>query len=138
MIQKIAKTEIEKKRVPTLEEIVACNKKIIQSDLKNNIAQAEQGNCPDSMFSLAKLLVESHHPTNIIAALLSDRYGKLTDLSQYKPVTDLFDKKERAPRQRVARPRTKPVAKKEVEPKASSKKSKKSKANTSRFKTLGK
>ena len=136
-IQKIAKTEIEKKRVPTLEEIVACKKKIILSDLKNNIAQAEQGNCPDSMFSLAKLLVESHHPTNIIAALLSDRYGKLTDLSQYKPVTDLFDKKERAPRKRVARPRTKPVAKKEVEPKASSKKSKKRKANTSRFKTLG-
>ena len=97
-IKKIAKTEIEKRRVPTVDDIVAVKKRILIDDLLSKIADAEQGKCPESMFSLAKLISENHHPTNVITALLSDRYGHLVDLSRYKQITDLYERKEKTER----------------------------------------
>lgn len=105
-IKKIAKTEIEKRRVPTVEDIVAVKKRMLLDDLMAKISEAEAGKCPDSMFSLAKLISEGHHPTNIIAALLSDKYGRLTDLSRYKPITDLYERKEK--KEKVSDKRKKP------------------------------
>jgi len=146
--KKIAKTEIEKRRVPTVEEIIETKKRILLDDLKRIISDAEQGKCPESMYSLAKLLGESHHTTNIIAALLNDKYGRATDTSEYGIIADLYDRsskperepKERAPRERAPRRpgrRQKAEAQKKTPAYKGSKKGKK-KANTSRFKTLGK
>ena len=141
--KKIAKTEIEKKRVPSVEEIIEAKKKTLLEDLKRIISDAEQGKCPESMYSLAKLLGESHHTTNIIAALLNDKYGRATDTSKYGIIADLYDRStesRKEPRQRRERPeraeRSERPAK-HMQKKALSKKGKK-KANTSRFKTLGK
>jgi ATP-dependent RNA helicase DeaD len=151
--KKIAKTEIEKRRVPTVEEIIETKKRILLDDLKRIISDAEQGKCPESMYSLAKLLGESHHTTNIIAALLNDKYGRATDTSKYGIIADLYDRsskperepKERAPKDREPREkasrrpgrRQKAEAQKKTPAYKGSKKGKK-KANTSRFKTLGK
>lgn len=137
--KKIAKTEIEKKRVPSVEEIMEAKKKTLLEDLKRIISDAEQGKCPDSMYSLAKLLGESHHTTNIIAALLNDKYGRATDTSKYGIISDLYDRnstEKREPVKRAARKDTR-KPKTENQKKTPSKKGKK-KANTSRFKTLGK
>ncbi len=130
-IKKIAKSEIEKRRVPSVEELVAAKKRLLLDDLLARIAEAEQGKCPDSMFSLAKLLSESHHTTNIIAALLTDKYGRLIDISQYRKVTDLYDHKEK-PERKVIRPEFR-LRERALRPAKGKKK-----ANTSRFKTLGK
>jgi len=109
------------------------------------------------MFSLAKLLCETHHTTNIIAALLNDKYNRLIDLSGYSEIRDLYDRRatERfAPAHRLkpgSRPGSKPGAKPRAErrrsaPRAASgrpehraeprsaSKGKKKKANVSRFK----
>ena len=141
--KKIAKTEIEKRRVPTVEEIIETKKRILLEDLKRIISDAEQGKCPESMYSLAKLLGESHHTTNIIAALLNDKYGRATDTPKNGIIADLYDrssKPEREPKERTPRRpgrRQKAEAQKKTPAYKGSKKGKK-KANTSRFKTLGK
>ena len=83
------------------------------------------------MFSLAKLLSEGHHTTNIIAALLNDKYGRLVDISRYRKVADLYDQRE----QRSERPRAERRQKTERKRKSEhSKPERKRKANTSRFK----
>ena len=91
-IKKIAKSEIEKRRVPTVNDIIEKKKRILLDDLLAMVEEAEKGNCPQSMFSLAKLLGETHHTTNIIAALLNDKYNRLVDLSGYKEIRDLYDR----------------------------------------------
>lgn len=93
-IKKIARTEIEKVRVPSIEEIIEKKKRVLLDNLLAMVEQAEKGECPQSMFSLAKLLCESHHSTNIIAALLNDKYNRLIDLSGYSEVRDLYDRRE--------------------------------------------
>jgi ATP-dependent RNA helicase DeaD len=142
-IKKIAKSDIEKRRIPTIEDIIAVKKKSLLDDLLKRIEDAENGKCPDSMFSLAKLLAESHHTTNIIAALLTDKYGRMVDLSSYQPVTDLFDHRERPERRpklelRPRRDRRRPMVadKRREKPRQEVKKPSrtKKKANTSRFK----
>ena len=79
-IKRIAKSEIEKRRIPSVEEIITVKKKTLLDDLLKMVKEAEEGHCPDSMFSLAKLLSQGHHTTNIIAALLNDKYGRLVDV----------------------------------------------------------
>ena len=137
--KRIAKTEIEKRRVPTVEDIIAARKKRLLDDIQRMIAEAEQGTCPDNMYTLAKLLGQSHHTTNIIAALLNDKYGRMVDISGYGIIADLYDKSEKPERRRPER-KLKPEFRLKRDPKSPSKsKSKgKKKANTSRFKTLGK
>jgi superfamily II DNA/RNA helicase len=93
-IKKIAKTEIEKRRIPSIDEIIEKKKRVLLDNLLAMVGQAEKGECPQSMFSLAKLLCESHHATNIIAALLNDKYNRLIDLSGYSEVRDLYDRRE--------------------------------------------
>lgn len=142
-IRKIAKSEIEKKRIPTVNDIIEKKKRILLDDLLAMVEEAEKGNCPQSMFSLAKLLCESHHTTNIIAALLNDKYNRLVDLSGYREIRDLFDRdsSDRPRTERRLRPafrlRADRKASKEPrtprEPRAPRTKGKR-KANVSRFK----
>jgi ATP-dependent RNA helicase DeaD len=131
--KKVAKTEIEKRRVPTVDDIIAAKKKTLLNELLAMIAEAESGNCPENMYSLAKLLGESHHTTNIIAALLSDKYGRMVDISGYGMIADLYDRTEKSERRRPER-RLRPEFRIRRDGKAKGKK----KANTSRFKSLGK
>ena len=114
-------------------------------DLLKMVAEAEQGNCPESMFSLAKLLSQGHHTTNIIAALLNDKYGRLVDVSRYRKVADLYDQREQREsrehreRRQERRPerrseRTKTERRQRSDFAAKPEKKHKRKANTSRFK----
>ena len=139
-IKRIAKSDIEKKRVPSVEDIIAVKKKTLLDDLLKMIGEAEQGHCPDSMFSLAKLLAEGHHTTNIIAALLNDKYGRLVDISRYRKVADLYDQRDQRPERPRSERRPRPERRHKTEfVKTDKPKSKnKRKANTSRFRTLGK
>lgn len=136
--KKIAKTEIEKRRVPTVEDIIAVKKRIIIDDLNRMISEAEQGSCPESMYSLAKLLAEGHHTTNIIAALLNNVYGRATDISKYGTIEDLYDRSSRPSTRRPARKPGRELDRAKREQKAKGQKKGKRKANTSRFKSIGK
>ena len=151
-IRKIAKTEIEKVRVPSIDEIIEKKKRALLDNLLAMVEQAEKGECPQSMFSLAKLLCETHHTTNIIAALLNDKYNRLIDLSGYSEIRDLYDRRETehtapAHRSRPGSRTQKPHSeRRKGSPKASAGRSehrgeprsaakgKKKKANVSRFK----
>jgi len=136
--QKIARTEVEKRRVPTIDEIIAVKRRILVSDIDALITKAEAGECPDSMYALAKLLGQSHHTTNIIAALLNDKYSRLADPSRYKEITDLYEKKVRQRREHTDRPERKERRQKSTFRKGAKAPAKggsrKKKANTSRFK----
>ncbi|MGP1508618.1 MAG: DEAD/DEAH box helicase [Sphaerochaeta sp.] len=133
-IKKIAKTEVEKHHVPGVEEIIAVKKQLLLDDLLKRIKDAENGECPDSMFSLAKLLSSEHHTTNIIAALLNDKYGRIVNLSGYTQIPDLYTHKETSER------RLRSGLRRRINLGAhDDKKSRgRSKANVSRFKNLGK
>ena len=144
-IKRIAKSEIEKRRIPSVEEIIAVKKKTLLDDLLKMVKEAEEGHCPDSMFSLAKLLSQGHHTTNIIAALLNDKYGRLVDVSRYRKVADLYDQREQREnrehreRRQERRPerrseRTKGERRQRSDFAAKPEKKHKRKANTSRFK----
>lgn len=139
-IKKIAKTEVEKRRIPSIEEIIGAKKRILLDDLLGKIEQAEQGNCPSSMFSLAKLILESHNATNVVASLLNDKYGSLIDLSRYKEIEDLYEHKSKRERPRrqgrdvPKGPRPLRASKDEKVFERKGPKKNKKKANTSRFK----
>lgn len=135
-IKRIAKSDIEKRRIPSIEEIIAAKKKTLLDDLLKMVSEAEEGHCPDSMFSLAKLLSQGHHTTNIIAALLNDKYGRLVDISRYRKVADLYDQREQRPERPRAERRQKAERRHKAEFQKPGKHEKgKRKANTSRFKS---
>lgn len=119
-IKRIAKSDIVKVHIPTIDELMAQKRKMLQTDLFDNIKKAETGLYEDSLYSMAKKLCADHHPTNVITALLAERYGNSLDQSKYHEIHDLFDHVKTRSRHRG---RTK------FAPKA------KRKANTSRFKS---
>ena len=90
------------------------------------------------MYSLAKLLAEGHHTTNIIAALLNNVYGRATDISKYGTIEDLYDRSSRPSTRRPARKPGREQDRAKREQKAKGQKKGKRKANTSRFKSIGK
>ena len=98
-IKRIAKSDIQKVRIPTIDELMAQKRKMLQTDLYQCIKNAETGLYEDSLYSMAKKLCAEHHPTNVITALLAERYGTALDKSKYHEIQDLFD---RQPRQRMA------------------------------------
>ncbi len=98
-IKRIAKSPIQKVRIPTVDELMAQKRKMLQTDLFQSISNAENGLYEDSLYSMAKKLCAEHHPTNVITALLAERYGTALDKSKYHEIQDLFD---RQPRERLA------------------------------------
>ena len=154
-IKRIAKSPIEKVRIPTVDELMAQKRKMLQTDLYDSIKNAETGLYEDSLYSMAKKLCTEHHPTNVITALLAERYGTALDKSKYHEIQDLFDReprerrvlkpfgrrkavrterRERPERERTSRERTsrERTSRERAE---KPRKSSKGKANASRFKS---
>lgn len=96
-IKRIAKSDIQKTRVPSIDELMAARRKTLQDDLFESIKNAETGLYEDALFSMAKKLCAEHHPTNVVTALLAERYGNALNKSQYHEIQDLYDR-ERQPR----------------------------------------
>lgn len=96
-IKRIAKSDIQKMRVPSIEELMAARRKTLQEDLFESIKNAETGLYEDALFSMAKKLCAEHHPTNVVTALLAERYGNALNKSKYHEIQDLYDR-ERQPR----------------------------------------
>lgn len=96
-IKRIAKSDIQKMRVPSIEELMAARRKTLQDDLFESIKNAETGLYEDALFSMAKKLCADHHPTNVVTALLAERYGNALNKSKYHEIQDLYDR-ERQPR----------------------------------------
>lgn len=96
-IKRIAKSDIQKTRVPSIDELMAARRKTLQDDLFECIKNAETGLYEDALFSMAKKLCAEHHPTNVVTALLAVRYGNALNKSKYHEIQDLYDR-ERQPR----------------------------------------
>ena len=96
-IKRIAKSDIQKVRVPSVDELMAARRKTLQDDLFESIKNAETGLYEDALFSMAKKLCAEHHPTNVVTALLAERYGNALNKSKYHEIQDLYDR-ERQPR----------------------------------------
>ena len=103
-IKRIAKSDIQKTRVPSIEELMAARRKTLQEDLFESIKNAETGLYEDALFSMAKKLCAEHHPTNVVTALLAERYGNALNKSKYHEIQDLYDR-ERPPRTSALRRR---------------------------------
>lgn len=99
-IKRIAKTEIAKERVPQVQDILAKRKRLIQDTILDEVAQAESGQIDEDLFNMAKTLCASHHPTNVIAALLKEKLGSELSADKYGEMEDLFEreKKKKGPR----------------------------------------
>ncbi len=93
-IKRIAKSDIIKVRIPSIDELMAQKRKLLQTDLYDNIKKAETGLYEDSLYSMAKKLCTDHHPTNVITALLAERYGNTLDKGKYHEIQDLFDREK--------------------------------------------
>lgn len=91
-IKRIAKSDIQKMRVPSVDELMAERRKTLQDDLFESIKNAETGLYEDSLFSMAKKLCAEHHPTNVVTALLAERYGNALNKSKYHEIQDLYDR----------------------------------------------
>ncbi len=85
-IQKIAKTDIKKAKVPRVEDIINFKKKKIHNDL----AEIMENKPSSDFFTWAKKLLEDNNPTEILAAVLNysfeedlnpDIYGKIQEFS---------------------------------------------------------
>lgn len=96
-IKRIAKSDIQKVRIPSVDELMAARRKTLQDDLFESIKNAETGLYEDALFSMAKKLCAEHHPTNVVTALLAERYGNALNKSKYHEIQDLYDR-ERQPR----------------------------------------
>ena len=88
-IQRMAKTEIMRAKVPRVKDIIKVKKKKIDDDL-TSILENEIGN---EYYNWAKKLLENNDPTDILAALLfysfeeevnPDTYGQIKEISKGK------------------------------------------------------
>ena len=86
-IQRIAKTDIKRSKVPRVEDIIQIKKKKISDDL----AAVLEEQIDSEYYNWAKNLLEENHPTRILAALLNysfedelnpDGYGKIKEIGE--------------------------------------------------------
>ncbi len=89
-IQRGAKTDIRKARLPKVKDVIRTKKKRIKADLED-IAQSS----PQSGYlEMSRELLESHEPENILAALLQYSFQGELDEGSYTEIADaVVDKK---------------------------------------------
>lgn len=88
-IQRIAKSEISKAQVPSIDQIRQAKEKKIHSAILSNINE----NVPDSRFAeMAAQLCEGKDAIQVLAALLKQNFERDLDTSRFKPITDLYSK----------------------------------------------
>ncbi|MEE9164778.1 MAG: DEAD/DEAH box helicase [Nitrospinota bacterium] len=98
-IQRVAKTDIKKSRVPNVKDIINAKKKKIYEDLSGILEEEVDS----TYFNWAKNLLEDKNPTDILAAVLNycfedelnpESYGSVKEFGSNK--SDTVDKKGKA------------------------------------------
>jgi len=87
-IQRIAKTDIKKSKVPEVEDIIAAKKNKINGDLVNIL----EDNIDDKYYSWAKSMLENNNPTVVLAAMLNYCFEKEINPDAYNEITDFSGK----------------------------------------------
>jgi ATP-dependent RNA helicase DeaD len=92
-IQRSAKTNIKKSKIPEIKDIIQAKKRKITEDLSN----ITQGEISQEFYKLAKTLIAENNPTEILAALLNhsfqnelnpDSYAEINEPRKGKPVDE--------------------------------------------------
>jgi ATP-dependent RNA helicase DeaD len=98
-IQRVAKTDIKKSRIPNVKDIINAKKKKIYDDLSGILEEEVES----TYFNWAKNLLEDKNPTEILAAVLNycfedelnpESYGSVKEFGSNK--SDTVDKKGKA------------------------------------------
>ena len=98
-IQRVAKTDIKKSRIPNVKDIINAKKKKIYDDLSGILEEEVDS----TYFNWAKNLLEDKNPTEILAAVLNycfedelnpESYGSVKEFGSNK--SDTVDKKGKA------------------------------------------
>jgi ATP-dependent RNA helicase DeaD len=92
-IQRSAKTNIKKSKIPEIKDIIQAKKRKITEELSN----ITQGEISQEFYKLAKTLIAENNPTEILAALLNhsfqnelnpDSYAEINEPRKGKPVDE--------------------------------------------------
>ena len=83
-IQKMAKSNITKSRVPTVKDIITAKRKKIHDDLATQL----EGTPDTQYFDWAKKLLEEHNPTEILATVLSYSFDEELNTNSYGAVSE--------------------------------------------------
>jgi ATP-dependent RNA helicase DeaD len=87
-IQRMAKTNIKRSNVPTIEEIIANKKDKISQDINLTL----DDNIDSSYYNWAKNLLETNKPSKILAAVLSYAFDQELDPDNYGKVKEFESK----------------------------------------------
>jgi len=90
-IQRIAKTDIKKSKVPKVEDIINAKKKKVSDDLANILGN----NIDEKFYDWSKTLLENNNPTVVLAAMLNYCFEKEVDPNSYKEITEIGKKGKR-------------------------------------------
>ncbi len=90
-IQRIAKTDIKKSKVPKVEDIINAKKKKVSDDLANILGN----NIDEKFYGWSKNLLENNNPTVVLAAMLNYCFEKEVDPDSYKEITEIGKKGKR-------------------------------------------
>jgi len=98
-IQRIAKTDIKKAKVPRVKDIIKAKKKKIYNDL----AAILKNEIDAKYYQWAEKLVEDNNPTEILAAILNYCFEEDLNPGAYGEIQDLFPRGRQLDRQGKAR-----------------------------------
>lgn len=85
LIQRIAKTEIRKEKLPNVKDIIQSKINKIKTGIEEIITSEEYNDCID----LANDLLKSYDAEKIIAAMIKSNYQDELDASSYTPLQDV-------------------------------------------------
>lgn len=90
-IQRKAKTDIKKSKVPNVKDIINAKKKKISEDM----AAIDSEKIGDTYYNWAKKLLENNNPTQALAKILSYSFDDKLNPGLYNEIQDLSDKKRK-------------------------------------------
>jgi len=98
-IQRVAKTDIKKSKVPTVEEIIKAKKKKIYDDLTAIL----EDEIDSEYYNWAKKLLEQNNPTEILAAILNYSFEEELNPDAYNEIKEIGAKERQLDGQGKAR-----------------------------------
>ena len=98
-IQRMAKTDIKKSRIPRVKDIIRAKKKKIHDE----ISQIIESDIHNDYYKWAEKLLENNDPTEIIAALLNYSFGDEVNPDTYYEIKERAEKGTQIDRQGKAR-----------------------------------
>ncbi len=84
-IQRVAKTDIKKSKVPKVEDIIKAKKKKIYDDLTTILEE----DIDTEYYNWAKKLLEDNNPTKILAAILNYSFEEILNPDAYKEIKEV-------------------------------------------------